>query len=155
MKNRHLIIGLAVAAIGFSASAPADEIYKWTDAEGNIHYEDRPDPSASVELLRLSYKRTDNEAVSTRIQARLDSQAKKLEDEDAATADAATAAKERAVEVENKKRCDKYHAQIDVMAQARRLYREDEKGERVYLDDSQREEARAKATQLIRENCSS
>jgi hypothetical protein len=38
--------------------------------------------------------------------------------------------------------------------QSRRLYRTDENGERVYLDEAQRQEARQKAEKQITEFCS-
>ena len=39
------------------------------------------------------------------------------------------------------------------MLESRRVYREDEAGERVYLDDAQRAEARSQAEELIKETC--
>jgi hypothetical protein len=41
------------------------------------------------------------------------------------------------------------------MLTSRRLYREDGNGERVYLDDSQIDEARAKAQSDVEEYCNS
>ena len=41
------------------------------------------------------------------------------------------------------------------MLESRRLYRQDEAGERTYLDDAEREEARAKTEELIKETCGS
>jgi len=155
MKSRLLFAGLAIAAIGLSTSVPADEIYKWTDAEGNIHYQDRPAPDASVERLRLSYTRTNNEAVQDRVKTRLDSQTQKREANEAAAADAEKAAEKQAEDERIQKSCDKYHARLNMLGQVKRLYREDENGERVYLDDTQREAARAKANALINEHCNS
>ena len=40
------------------------------------------------------------------------------------------------------------------MLESRRLYREDATGERVYLDDAARSDARKQAEELIQENCS-
>ena len=48
-----------------------------------------------------------------------------------------------------------YRAKLKTMLESRRLYRENESGERVYLDDSARAEARQKAENLIKENCGS
>ena len=45
------------------------------------------------------------------------------------------------------------HQQLKTMLESRRVYREDEAGERSYLDEAQRAEARSKAEELIKETC--
>ena len=42
MKTRHLMAGLTALALTVSGAAFADNIYKWTDDEGNVHYGDAP-----------------------------------------------------------------------------------------------------------------
>ena len=49
------------------AGAFADNIYKWTDAEGNVHYGDRPSGAETEIRMNLTYNRTDNDAVEQRI----------------------------------------------------------------------------------------
>jgi hypothetical protein len=93
--------------------------------------------------------------VQQRVQDRLDSQTTKRDAKDTAAAEAATAAEEKS-EVENKKkRCQQYRAKLNTMVQSQRLYREDKNGERVYLDEDQKRQAREQAESLIQENCNS
>ena len=153
MKTRQLIIGLAAAAITLSGAALGDEIYKWTDADGNIHYEDRPSGGPNDERLLISSSRTNNSAVQQRSQARRASQASLQNTRDARSADAAAAARQQAAIAEQEKLCMNYRAKLETLVQSRRLYREDENGERVYLDATQKLEARENAQQLIEENC--
>ena len=75
-----------------ASGAMANEIYKWTDENGNVHYEDRPTGAATEERLHMTYNRTDSSAVQQRIQARVDARTAR---EDAKTA-AAEAEKEAA-----------------------------------------------------------
>lgn len=44
---------LLYAWVLFSVSIPiaAQQIYKWADDDGNVHYSDRPDPNAQVEQI--------------------------------------------------------------------------------------------------------
>ena len=49
MKARQLALTCAVAAMTFAAGATANEIYKWTDENGNVHYEDRPSGATSAQ----------------------------------------------------------------------------------------------------------
>ncbi len=153
MKKRHLTSSIVSLAIFFFGGAFANEIYKYTDANGNVHYTDRPSGDASEERLQVSYNRTDKAAVQERVQSRLDSEAKREEARSEAQQAKQTAADERAAAEEKAAKCADYRQKMKSMLEARRVYREDENGERVYLDDVARAEARTKAEELIKEHC--
>jgi len=42
MKTQRFLSSLAVLALTVGSTSYADEIYKWIDKDGNVHYEDRP-----------------------------------------------------------------------------------------------------------------
>jgi hypothetical protein len=153
LKARQLALTCAVAAMTFAAGATANEIYKWTDADGNVHYEDRPSGAASEERVDITYRRTDSGAVNQRIQARLDRQAERDEAKSVAAAQEQEAADKAATAEERSKACERARARLETYLQSRRLYRTDKNGERVYLDDAEREEARQKAEEQITEHC--
>lgn len=154
MKGKRLLVGFALVAVTVCSGAMANEIYKWTDADGNVHYEDRPSGAATEQRLALSYKSTDGSAVQNRIQARVDGQVARDEAR-AKASNAASAAEEARAEAEqNKQRCESYRAQMQTMLQSRRLYKEDADGERIYLDDKERQEARQRVEEMITEHCS-
>jgi hypothetical protein len=140
--------------MALAASASASEIYKWTDAEGNVHYEDRPSGAPSEQRLKLTYQRTNSSAVSQRIQARLDREAERAEAKTAEAASEQEAAEQAATAEERASTCKRAQARLESYRQARRLYRTDANGERVYLDDAQRQEARQKAEEQVAEFCS-
>src|SRR5689334_10459866 len=48
MARRAVVIALGVALAGASATS-ADEVKKWTDAEGNLHYSITGSPSGAAE----------------------------------------------------------------------------------------------------------
>ncbi len=154
MKARRIAVACAVAALTFAGGATANEIYKWVDENGNVHYEDRPSGAASEERIDITYRRTDSSAVQRRVQARVDAQTAREEQKSVAAAAAQEAADNAAAEAERQKACERSRARLETYLQSRRLYRTDENGERVYLDDAQREEARRKAEEQITEFCS-
>lgn len=154
MKGKRFVISFAVMAMTVAGGAAANEIYKWTDEEGNVYYEDRPSGAATEERLSISSRPTDNAAVQKRVQRRVDAQTAREEAESQAAAAREEAAANAAYEAERKEKCDRSRARLESYLQARRLYRTDEEGQRVYLDEAQRQEARQKAEEQISEFCS-
>ena len=154
MKGKKLALSCAVLTMAFAGSAMANEIYKWTDEEGTVHYEDRPTGAATEERLQMTYNRTDNSDVQRRVQAHVDARTAREEAQSVAAAAEQEAAESAAVAAERAQKCEKSRARLESYLQSRRLYRTDENGERVYLDDTQREEARRKAEEQITEFCS-
>ena len=143
MKVKRLAFGCAVVAMTLAGGAAANEIYKRVDDDGNVYYEDRPTGAEGEERLDITYRRTDSGAVRQRVQARLDTQTAREEARSVAAA-----------EEERAKRCENSRARLESYLQSRRLYRTDENGERVYLDEAQIQDARRKAEEQIAENCS-
>lgn len=155
MKGKKLLVGFAVLALTASGGALANEIYKWTDEDGNVHYEDRPSGAVRAERLAMTYKPTNSAALNKRMEAFADGEAARQEARATADVAAQEARKAEAEAEAMKKRCDTYRSQLETMLQAPRLYRQGEDGEREYLDDAQRQEARTRAEELIAKNCSS
>lgn len=155
MKSTLMLVGLALATVTLGGGAMAEGIYKWTDENGNVHYEDRPSGAEAEELVAIAYRRTDSGAVQNRVDSRLENQASRQEAK-AAAAEEAKAAEAQAAEAANRqKKCDANRARLETYVQSRRLYREGDDGERTYLDEKQVQEARQRLEELISENCSS
>ncbi|MBT8109678.1 MAG: DUF4124 domain-containing protein [Gammaproteobacteria bacterium] len=155
LKAKRFLIGLAAVVITLAGGAYAAGIYKWTDADGNIHYEDRPSGSATETRMALSYSRTDPGSVQAQKQGLADSVAARQEARAKADEDAKSAAEEAAKAADKQKKCETYRARLQTFIQSRRLYRQDENGERVYLDETETQTARQKVEELIAEHCSS
>ena len=154
MKSKRLALLCAVTAMTVAGGAMANEIYKWTDENGTVHYGDRPSGAATEERLAMTFTRTDNAAVQQRVQARVDATAAREEARSAAAKAQEEAAEQEAEAAARADRCDKARARLEQYLQSQRLYRMDENGERVYLDDAQLETARQKAEEQITEHCS-
>ena len=154
MKAKRITLCCAVAALTFATGTMANEIYKWTDEEGNVYYEDRPTGASTEERIDITYRRTNSGAVQQRVKAHRDAQSARAEAKSVAAAAEKEAADNAASEEQRKQACERARARLESYLQSRRLYRTDENGERVYLDDDQRQQARSKAEEQVAEFCS-
>ena len=153
MQRIRLMSGLVAAAVFICSAAAANDIYKWTDDDGNVHYRDRPTGEASEIRLGVAYSRTDASTVEQRRLSLAESQARRAESK-AAAADAARAAEAEAQAAADKqKKCDGYRESLRRYGEARRLYKEGPDGERTYLDDDAMLKARQQLEAHIAENC--
>jgi len=149
ISTTALVLILAIVA----TSATAGEIYMWTDEEGNSHYEDRPTEGA-IRLTSIESKSTDNSRVQAMVQARRDSRT--AADDAAANEPQGPSAEElRAEAKERAGQCMTFRGRLEKLITSRRLYREDDNGERVYLGDDEMQAARAKVQSQVEEYCSS
>ena len=154
MNSKIFLVGLTVCGL-LAGSAMANEVYKWTDEDGNVHYEDRPAAGAEPEVIGLTYRRTDPDAVARQQQGLADSMAAR-EEAKAVEAEAAQAAAARAAEeAERGQKCEAYRGKLETFVTSRRLYRKDENGERVFLEDDEIQETRRRAEELVAEYCNS
>lgn len=145
-----LILTLTLIA---ASSAAAGEIYMWTDEDGNAHYEDRPSEGA-IRLTSIESKSTDNSRVQAMLRARRDNRA--AADEAAANQPQGPSEEElRAAAKQRAGQCMTFRGRLEKLITSRRLYRQDESGERVYLGDDAMQAARAKVQSQVEEYCSS
>lgn len=152
MQRFALMLTVAVTLTA-SGVALSGEIYKWTDDDGNVHYEDRPLGGEATERVAIASRATNKASVQASIDARRDRVAARDEAK-AKRAEAETeAAKAQAAEEDRQQKCSQYRARLETYLQSQRLYREDENGERNYLDEQQMLEARSKLQEQIQEYC--
>jgi hypothetical protein len=149
-KTLLVVSGILMLA----ASANAAEIYRWTDADGNVHFGDRPASGVDVERMNLVSRATDPGRVQASIDARLERESELDESRQARLEKKAEAEKGRMEAEKRARTCQENRSRLRSYNESRRLYREDENGERVYLDDTQRKEAEDKVRDLIDEYCS-
>jgi hypothetical protein len=144
---------MIIAIVAAAGNVVAGEIYKWTDADGNVHYVDRPTGDPTEERVDVISNRTDNAAVRASVQARLDRQAEREEALNKAAEDQQSATAAQSEREQREKQCVSYRERLESYLQSRRLYRENESGERVYLDEDEVMTARAALQKKIQETC--
>lgn len=145
---QSIILTMTMAA----GPASASEIYKWTDEEGNVHYSDRPVASENTEHMAIRSRPTDPAKVEAEVQARIDSQTERAEQ--AASAPRGPSTEElQAQAIDREEKCMKYRDREFEFTRARRIYRQDESGERVYYTEEEMADARQKVESLVNEYC--
>jgi len=152
MNRRYLVLVLSAATL--AATASAGEIYKYVDEQGSVHYLDRPTGESGEQRMDITYSGTSSASVNAQVKRRndymtaLDEARKETQSRREAEAQARAEMEARAA------KCEENRARLESYLQSRRLYRENEAGEREYLDDEQILEARRKAEEAIQETCS-
>ena len=149
---RNALIVITTASLLIGGTALSGEIYKWTDADGSVHYEDRP-IGDNVERHKLISSNTDDDAVQASIVARHDRDTARAEARSKRDDADRTAAESRAEAAQRGVKCQESRSRMQTYLQSRRLYKQDDAGERVYLDEDQTMQARADAQEMIQKYC--
>lgn len=150
MLHPGVILLLAMLA------APAGaEIYKWTDAQGEIHYGDQPPSSTTPKPFHLqTSEATEARAAEARRQAADQAARKRLEQEkvrEAASKQLAANEEEARRKAEN---CQRARANLEMLQRANlRLTTVDSQGQPRVLDAAARQAEIQSASQTISENC--
>lgn len=133
---------LTLAAAPLAAGTAFADVYKYTDAKGNIQYTDKP-PSLPAERLNVQSNKTDVVAAQERAQATVSAAASSRPSAGNSTADQ-KAAKELTAK-DKAERCIKARERYDRYMTSQKLYEEGKDGERRYLDSAELDAARASA----------
>lgn len=145
-----LLVAATLAALLVAGAADARQVYRWVDAQGNVHYTDRPPPEQAAERLPIEIQPTDLEAA---IRAENDREEfLELRDQDRAD-DAHDAA---AVETDREnlaRSCAQARERVATIESARRLSRVDEEGNRHTYTEEERAAALAEARGQVAEWC--
>jgi Domain of unknown function (DUF4124) len=145
----------ALAALLATMTVGAAEIYKWVDADGNVQYGDRPSGMPSEVRLQIASEPTDPARLQAQAARQQEEQKFVEEAEEKNKPQGPTREEIRAAAREKADKCNTYRERLNAFVRARHLYREDEKGERVYLDEAETQAARDKVESQVNEYCGS
>ncbi len=146
MKRTVLVLLFAAAAQAASAS-----VYKWVDANGEVHYGEKP-PAAvgSSKQIALDkapppdpYAQERSEHLKSSMESAKEAREKRKEEQAKAKAEAALA----------KQNCATAKSRVHGYTSGGRLYRMDEHGERRYLSDDQRASELKQAQAEVKKWC--
>ena len=144
----------AIAALLVLAAAPAlAATYKWTDANGRVIYSDQPpNGNFKVEAINAPPPPANPNAAKELAAKEAEMQQRKLLRAD----EEAKAAKTLADTSQKREQCGRIRGQIAMMQTDQSLlYRSNEKGEKVFMDDTGRRREIQKLEAWVRENCAS
>ena len=145
-----LVLGLILALAAASAVATG-EVYKWLDADGNVHYGDRP-PATGLDSRSLSLPpapapQGDQAQRSLKQRRLLDAFEAERDQRDQAAAEAAAGKREHTRD------CEKARRDLARFARANIVYTKDASGARIYMSDEERRDAAANARAWIGKHC--
>ena len=141
-----------VAALCVVALPAGAALYKWTDANGRVIYSDQP-PNGPYKVESLSAPPPPANPNAAKELATKEAELKQTRilraDEEA------KAAKTRAENDKKREQCAKIRGQLAMMQNDQNvlLFRSNEKGEPVYMDDVARRREREQLEGWMRENC--
>lgn len=149
MLRPHLTL-LAVALTGLVLVPAHADVYKYTDKDGTVKYTDKPELLPAELLAKIKSQRTDNAVLADRVAADLkarDDAAKTQPDADKAAAEKKKAEQLKAADKAD--RCTQARGRYESITTTGRVYTLDSKGERVYMDDNQLDQARKTAKEQM------
>lgn len=146
-----LVISSAVLLAG---TASAGEIYKYVDENGNVTYGDRPTGSPAEQRMNVVTRATNPAEVQASVDATLELEERLEKSREARQEKKAAAEEKRKAAEQRQAKCSENRVRLEKYNESRRLYREDANGERVYLDDKERQKAMQHTRELISEFCS-
>ncbi len=152
MRRGYVWVACILAAALMSAESGAAALYKWTDASGRIVYSDQPPPgNVKSEILKGPPPPANPNAMKEMATKELEYRQRQLDKAEAG----AKADKDQATAKERADNCLQIKGQMQQLAEQNVvLYRVNEKGERVVMDDAVRRAEREKLGKWMRENCS-
>lgn len=143
--------GLMISLLVLATSIVQAGAYRWVDENGQTHFGDRPPVNATADQVRIkTAKPTVDSAASQRKQRVSDfleqSQKERAEREKAEAKQEARAAK-------LKVRCDALRARMKYLESVSGIYRLNNEGERVFVDDEENERIRKEFQVRVQNEC--
>ncbi len=146
---RKMAVLVLLWACSLAASAA---VYKWTDADGRLHFGDRP-PQAGAETVPLPSAPASMAPVPSAEQ-RQENQNKLLNAFEAERQlNRAAQDKAQQEKAERERNCAEARERLQAGIRSSAMYQENEAGERVYFDEAQREQAIQRGRQDVEAWC--
>lgn len=146
MRYRHCLL-LLIAL--FAGGTQAAEVYKWTDAEGNVHFGDKPHAGARAESITIQKHTPDPQYLDRMQRMREEVERREVEQEESQR----NQAEQDRITQANAARCQQARASLGMLQEKIRVFSYDEAGNRQYLGDQDRAAQIERLQQAIRENC--
>jgi type IV secretory pathway VirB10-like protein len=141
---------LAVAALLVITAVNA-EIYQWKDENGKTIISDKPPVGAARLPLKVEKDAPAANAASQKTPADREMEFRKRQKESQESADKSQ--KEQAAAADKRENCEKAGRYVQSLESGERIALRDDKGERYYMEDAQRQQEIAKAKQNMQAAC--
>ena len=150
--KKLLITTLSMVILLGSNTAPADKIYKWTDAEGNVHYGSEKPADAPAEKMKvdtgLTGANTGAEALD-KLKQQADDEAQKIKEEGIPEQPPVPSLPMKEV----KRRCTAARQDLATIQARGQLKERDEQGNVRFVGEEERQQRIKQAKKQIKEYC--
>ena len=170
MKLNYFRLVVSLSVLLITALPAQAEIYKWVDKDGTVKYTDTPPPSGAKSIGTLGKKATSPAPVASPASGssldaatpqansgtgQSDVSAKELEKKkrEIEEVEKRNKAEKEAQAKQKQLNCTAARSNYQSYSQGGRIYKTNEKGERVYLGDKQLTDGAAQAQREINEYC--
>lgn len=150
MNARFALACGVMLALGSSLAA-ADQVYKWVDEQGHVHFSQTPPPGTKVQAQQVTVSPAAPDPQSLQNSQQLQ---KQIDDQNKAAQDAAAKNKpDPAAEAQKKQHCDDLRSKLVVLQNSGRAATSDAQGNLTYLDDAARAKQEAAIQDEISKDC--
>lgn len=146
--RRALAAFLFALASCLSLAVCGQGMYKWVDEKGVTHYSESPPPEGT-NAKKLDVKAGEGKEQDWHKKLQDANQQKIMKDQ----ADRERAAKEQQANGTRQQQCRRAQEALDTLNNSRRVYHLDDKGQRVYVDDDQRQKEIEMWQERVRSSC--
>ena len=151
MNRIACVMSLCLACVSLQGQA---QVYKWTDKDGKVQYSDSPPPAGASASVPQKVDTSASNTSGVGGPAKEQSWQDKARDYDRRRI---AAAEKQAGDIElarkNQERCNNARRDLRNLQESRRVYTTDDKGERHYIDDDQRNIEIARVQGVVSELC--
>ena len=150
--NSHILSAACGALLAvICLAAAADQMYKWVDKDGHVHYSQTPPPSTGVQAQSVNISAPAPDPVTLKNEQNL---AQQIKTKDQQAQDAAQKQQQDAQkQAQQKKNCDELRERLVVLTQSRRPATVDAQGNTTYLSDDDIQKQEQDLNDQIAKNC--
>ena len=145
IKIRGLAVAAGLLLVPLIAAAQA---YKWTDAQGKVHFSDTPPPDGKADQITIRPQTAENPQAKNR-----DWRAQMQESNMRRDQEQRKNAAEEKNRQFNEYKCKVAQQDFDVLKRERPVYRLGKDGQKEYVDDKDRPAALKTAQERVDNNC--
>jgi len=151
--NIHLVVSISAAIVfaAISLSAGADQVYRWVDKDGHVHYSQTPPASTGVNAQTLNITPPAPDPTTLQNDQKL---AQQTQDRDKQVQDAQkTEQQVQQEQAQRQKECDYLQQRLQVLQQGARVATVDAQGNRSYVSDDDRAKQEQQLQDQINKTC--
>ena len=146
-----LLISVAILLTTAGMAASADQVYRWVDKDGHVHYSQTPPAGTHVNAQTVNITPPAPDPTTLRNEQTL---AKELQDQNKQSQDSQQKAQADAQQKAQKdQQCDAMRQRLQVLQQSARVATVDAQGNKTYVSDDSRAGEEQKLQDMIAKQC--